>query len=302
MNINLKHLHYFWLIAREGSIAQAAERLDLAPQTLSAQLASLETHLGQTLFRRAHRRLQMTDSGQWLYRYAEQIFALAEEMETGWTQREPQAPIQLTVGVAASIHKLIAYQLIQPALSLDRPIHLRCHTGQTSDFILALKKQRLDVLLTDQLPQAITETDWVITELLRSPISLFAAEPLASRLKADFPASLHQQPLLATSYTTPYFQQLMLWFQQHQITPGFVAEIDDSALIKVFGHHGQGLFAAPAAIRAEVCRQYQVKELARLDGVKDVIYALSRRASTQHLGVQAILQVNTSKKPDDRAD
>ena len=40
--LNFKHLHYFVSVAREGGIIRAAERLHLAPQTLSVQIAQLE--------------------------------------------------------------------------------------------------------------------------------------------------------------------------------------------------------------------------------------------------------------------
>ncbi|SFX43015.1 LysR substrate-binding domain-containing protein [Marinospirillum alkaliphilum] len=294
--VNLKHLHYFWLIAREGSIARASEVLDLAPQTLSGQLASLEESLGHALFRRENRSLKLTEKGQWVYQYAEQIFALTEEMESGLKHFEKQAPLKLRVGIAASIHKLIAWQLLEPATQLERSLNLRCHTGQTPDLIRSLKKQAFDLVLTDQLPEDFSQSGLVATELMRTPISLFATPDTTQRLQADFPNSLHGERLLATSFSTPYFQQLLLWLQQRQITPEFVAEIDDSALIKVFGSRGMGIFAAPHAIRDEVCRQYGVSELARIDGVMDAIFAVTRTASPQHLAIRSILAHKSIEK------
>lgn len=296
LKMNLKHLHYFWLIAREGSIAKAAEVLDLAPQTLSAQLASLEESLGQRLFVRESRSLKLTEKGQWAYQYAEQIFVLAEEMESGLQNLEQNTPLKLSVGIAASIHKLIAYQLIEPATRLPRPLNLRCQTGQIADLVRSLKKQVFDLLLTDQLPDDFSQTGLVATELLQTPISLFATHEVVAKLATDFPASLHQQPLLATSFSTPYFRQLLLWLQQRRITPGFVAEIDDSALIKVFGSQGMGIFAAPHAIKSEVCRQYDVSELARIEGVMDSLFAVTRTACPQHLGIKAILAAQHIEK------
>lgn len=287
--LNLKHLQYFWLIAREGSIAKASELLDLTPQTLSGQLSSLENDLGEPLFRRENRSLKLTEKGQWVYHYAEQIFTLTEEMQAGLQDFESQGALKFSVGIASSIHKLIAYQLIEPATRLTRPLNLRCHSGQVAALVSGLKKQVYDLVLTDRLPSDYSVTGIYAHTLLTTPLGLFATPDKARDLKKNFPQSLQQQPLLATSFHTPYFQDLMLWFQKQGVTPHLVAEIDDSALIKVFGSQGLGIFAAPHAIGDEVCRQYGVEEVAVIEGVEDTLIALTRTPKPQHQGIKALL-------------
>ena len=103
-------MYYFWVIAQEGALARAAQLLNLAPQTLSS-----------LLFRRENRRLVLTDLGQTVYRYADDMFRIADELKTVRDTRPDERALGLTVGVAASIHKLIAYQLLEPALTLTRP-------------------------------------------------------------------------------------------------------------------------------------------------------------------------------------
>ncbi|HHL45569.1 MAG TPA: LysR family transcriptional regulator, partial [Gammaproteobacteria bacterium] len=44
--LNYKHLRYFWVVAKEGSIAQASQILHLTPQTISGQLSQFEKSLG----------------------------------------------------------------------------------------------------------------------------------------------------------------------------------------------------------------------------------------------------------------
>jgi LysR family transcriptional activator of nhaA len=291
--LNLKHLHYFWLIAREGSIAKASELLDLTPQTLSGQLSNLENHIGQPLFRRENRSLKLTEKGQWVFHYAEQIFALTEEMQAGLKDFERKGPLKLNVGISASIHKLIAYQLLEPLTQLERPLNLRCHSGQIDTLVRGLKKQEYDLVLTDQLPDDYSTWSMTAHTLLTTPLGLFATPEKVHQLQAGFPRSLQGEPLLATSFSTPYFQDLMLWFQKQGVTPNLVAEIDDSALIKVFGSQGKGIFAAPHAIGDEVCRQYGVEELAVIEGVEDTLLALTRTPDPQHLGVRELLRAWT---------
>ncbi len=271
-------------------MSRASELLELAPQTLSSQLAALEASLGQPLFRREKRSLLLTEYGRWVFQYAEQIFALTQELESSLEQYNHQGPLKLSIGISASIHKLIAYQLIEPIYQLERPLQLRCHTGQVDDLFRGLKKQEYDLLLTDSLPLSFNQSGLTAHHLLDSPISLFATASLVEELKDDFPASLQGRPLLANSMTTPYFASLMDWFQQQQVHPRVVAEIDDSALIKVFGSQGRGIFAAPQAIADEVCRQYQVTSLATIDEVHDSLFALTRTRQPRHLAIRALLE------------
>lgn len=287
--LNLRHLYYFWVISREGSIAKASELLDLAPQTLSGQLATFEESVGGQLFSRERRRLVLTELGQLVQSYANDIFALTGELSETLRLAPADRPLRLAAGVSASIHKLIAFQLLQPALKLNRRVNLDCRTGRAEDLLLSLKRKELDVVLTDRMPQTEAVTDrFAVHPLTSSTISLFAAPEMAGRLRDDFPASLNHQPLLANATDAPYFQKLMNWLTISNVRMDLVARVDDSALIKVFGREGLGVFAAPTAIKEEVCRQYQVEEIAPVKAVTDQLYAITRSRKVAHEGVRAI--------------
>ncbi len=285
---NLKHLYYFWVIAREGSIARASEVLNLAPQTLSGQMATFEEAVGTRLFERRGRRLQLTDMGQGVLRYADPMFQTASELEAYLGSSTENRTLPLAVGLSASIHKLFAYQVIEPALRTDTPITLKCQTGNPRDLLRALRSQELHVVLTDRIPPTEEGFRWHVYPLGESSISLFAAPELAARARTNFPDSLHQMPFLAKALEAPYYQQLMQWFRERGIVLHEAAEIDDSALIKVFGRAGLGVFAAPTVIRDEVCRQYQVEEIGQIDEVRDQLYGITRPAGLSHPGVAAI--------------
>jgi len=74
--INYKHLHYFWAVAKDGSIARASKCLNLTPQTISGQLGLLEEHFGEALFNRVGRNLELTKTGRQVLSYADEIFSL----------------------------------------------------------------------------------------------------------------------------------------------------------------------------------------------------------------------------------
>ena len=67
-----------------------------------------------------------------------------------------------------------------------------------------------------------------------------------------------------------------------------VGDFDDSALLKVFGQQGEGVFVAPSVIELEVQRQYQVQVVGRSDIVREKFYAVSVERILQHPAVVAI--------------
>lgn len=287
--INFRHLYYFWVIAREGGIQRASELLDLTPQTLSGQLSTLEHSLGGALFLRRNRTLKLTDFGHTVFRYADEMFTTADSLLEMVRQPPQNRPLALVAGLSASIHKLIAYHLLEPAFGLGREVRLHCQTGDTDGLLERLARKEIDVVLSDRQPGASQAGAFRTWHLASSSITLFAAPDLAKVLRADFPRSLDQAPFLATSVGAPYFNELMNWFAAQGIRARVVAEIDDSALIKVFGREGVGFFAAPTAIEAEVCRQYQVAPIACIGEVQDVLYAITRAGSVHHPAVEAIV-------------
>lgn len=289
-DLNLRHLYYFWVIAREGSIVRASEHLNLTPQTLSGQLATFEAALGSALFRRANRSLKLTDFGQTVFGYAEDMFETAQALTDVIRQPPESRPLSLSVGIAASIHKLIAYHLTAPALSLSREVRLNCRTGDAAGLLRRLSQRELDVVLTDRLPGSEEAPHLRSHRLASSSISLFAAPELAEVLCADFPASLDRQPFLATSLDAPYISALMNWFSSQNLRVKVVAEVDDSALIKVFGRQGLGYFAAPTAIREEVCSQYHVVHVASIAEVRETLYAVTRARGGYNAAVAELLR------------
>ena len=153
-NLNFRHLYYFWVIAREGSIVRAAEHLDLTPQTLSGQLATFESALGGALFRRANRSLQLTDFGRTVLGYADEMFQTAQALSDVISQPPGERPLSLAIGIAASIHKLIAYHLTEPVLTLKREVRLNARTGDPDELLKRLAQRELDLVLTDRQPDS----------------------------------------------------------------------------------------------------------------------------------------------------
>lgn len=286
--LNYKHLYYFWVIAREGSIVAASKILHLSPQTLSGQLAELEKSMGDLLFTRRARQLHLTTLGELTFRYAGDMFSIGEDLKRQAELMVQKKIMSLSVGIAASLHKILAYRLIKPAMDLESELNITCSTGANDYLIDQLSRYKFDVILTDQLPSVVSELQLQWYKVAESSLSIFADSTLAEKLKNDFPASLDQHPFLATTVDPPYFSQLIQWFESQHIRPIIRAKIDDSALIKVFGSAGLGVFAAPTIIENEVCRQYQVQSIGRIESVQETLYAICRPRYSGNAAVEAI--------------
>jgi LysR family transcriptional regulator, transcriptional activator of nhaA len=286
--LNYHHLFYFWNVARFGSVSRAGEELRLTQATISAQLRSLELSFGEKLFRKAGRHLILTDMGKVVFRYAEEIFSLGRELTGALKGRAHGRAARLTVGVADVLPKLVAYKLIEPALGLKESYRIICREGSNTDLLPALAVHDLDVVLTDAPIDPAMNVKAFNHLLGECGLTLFAVPKLFNAYRAGFPQSLDGAPFLLPTQNTTVRRSLDQWFDSEKIKPMIVAEFEDSALLKVFGSRGLGLFVAPSVITGEVQREYDVKSLGRVGNVRERFYAISLDRKLKHPAVVAI--------------
>ena len=286
--LNYHHLLYFWTVARIGSVSRASAELRLTQATVSAQLKSLEQALGEKLFRKNGRHLVLTDTGKVVFRYAEEIFSLGQELMGTLKGRPPGRMARVTVGVTDVMPKLVAYQLIEPALKLTEPYRIICREGTNSELLAALATHDIDVMLSDAPMDPAVNVRAFNHLLGESGVILFGAAGLVAKYRAGFPQSLDGAPFLLPTSNTTARRSLDQWLEAQHIRPAIVAEFEDSALLQVFGQRGLGLFVAHSLISVEVQRQYGVKIVGQLDGVTERFYAVSLDRKLKHPAVVAI--------------
>jgi LysR family transcriptional activator of nhaA len=286
--LNYHHLLYFYTVAREGSVARAAQVLRLAQPTLSGQIRKLEQVLDEKLFERRGRGLVLTEMGRVAFRYAEEIFSLGNELVDTLRGRPTSRPPRLAIGIADALPKLVAHRLLVASRLSEQGVQLVLREGKTDDLLAALAAQAFDLVITDApLPSHLKVR--AFNHLLgESSVTWFAAPALARRLRPRFPRSLEGAPVLLPTDNTAMRRALDQWLGDQGIRPRLVAEIEDSALLKVFGQHGAGVFAAPSVVAAEVRRQYGVQALGLASGVRERFYAITVERRITHPGTAAI--------------
>lgn len=288
--INYKHLHYFWVVAKEGSIARACQRLHLTPQTISGQLSLLEENLGEALFSRVGRNLEITETGRLVLSYADEIFSLGGELEETVRNLPGERPLVFKVGVADVVPKSIAYRLLAPALQLPEPVRIVCRENTIDSLLAELAVHRIDLVIADgPIPTGVNVLGFNHS-LGDCGVTFFASHRLARKLAKNFPDSLNGAPLLVPGETTVVQGQLLQWLDRFHIYPQIVGEFDDSALMKAFGRAGTGVFIAPTPIATEVEKQYDVISIGQTDEVRDHFYAISVERKISHPAVAAITE------------
>jgi LysR family transcriptional activator of nhaA len=286
--LNYHHLLYFWTVVREGGVLAASKKLRLRQPTVTGQIRALEQALGEKLFERVGRRLELTETGTFVYRYADEIFTLGRELQEGLKGRPTGRPRKLIVGVSEVVPKLVAYRLLEPALKGPEPLQLVCKEDRTEPLLASLALHELDLIITDA-PVGPASNVRAFNHLLgECGVSLFAAPELAARLKRGFPKSLDGAPFLLPPETATIRRALSQWFEEQGVRPQVRGEFQDSALLKVFGQAGAGVFPAPSAIEHEVKSQYGVELVGRIDSIRERFYVITVERKLKHPAAVAI--------------
>lgn len=289
-SLNYHHLRLFWAVAREGNLTRASGELGLKPQTVSAQIRDLEGELDEKLFMRSGRRLVLTNTGTLVFRFADEIFSVGQELLETLRGQPSERPLRLVVGVASVLPKLIVHRLMEPTLRLENPVRILCKEGTPEKLLAELAIHNVDVVLSDApLPPRISVRAYN-HHLGRCGVTFMASRELAQRLRKGFPKSLDRAPILLPTEDAVVRAELDRWFTTHRIRPSIAAEFEDSALLKTFGQEGVGFFAIPTVIEDEVAQQYDVHALGRTRDIAENFYAISMERRVRHPGVVAICE------------
>lgn len=286
--LNYNHLHYFWMVAREGSMVKAGEELMVSQPTISTQLKELESALGHRLFERVGRGLALTEMGRIAFNYANDIFTLGQELVNALEHQPHSRPLRLAVGVVDVIPKLVAHRLLEPALRLAQAVRLTCREDKADRLLADLAARRVDMVLSDSPIGTAMGFEGFNHLLGECGVCFFAAPEVARKYRKGFPKSLDGAPMLLPTGHTAVRRALDLWFDSQRIHPLVVGEFDDSALMFSFGQSGEGIFPAPSVVEGHIQRVVGVRLVGRAEQVKERFYAISAQEHPKHPAVIAI--------------
>jgi LysR family transcriptional activator of nhaA len=225
-----------------------------------------------------------------VFRYADEIFTLGKELRDAMRGRPVRRPMSLIVGVADVVPKLVARRLLEPALKLPDPVHLVCREDKPEALLTELAVHNLDIVLSDSPINPSIRVRAFNHLLGECGVVLFGTAKLAAAYRRGFPKSLDGAPLILPTENTTLRRALDQWFAARDIRPQIVGEFEDSALMKVFGQAGMGLFPVSSIIADEARRQYEARPVGTLHELRERFYAISIERKLKHPAVIAISQ------------
>lgn len=280
--LNYRHLYYFWVVTKEGGFARAAERLDMAVQTISVQVRELEKSLGHQLLKPYGRGVAMTEAGQAAFSRAEEIFQIGQVIPDEVREAASGKVARLAVGMSDGISKLAAHALLEPVLATPS-LRLVCHEGEFEQLLAELALHQLDVVLAGQSAPRNPNLRLTSERLVESTVEWYG--PAAHVHKADvdqFPHSLARLPVLLPTGHSALRATLDRWFEARGLRPRIVGEFEDSALLAVFSARGLGVFPVSRLGASDVSMMRGLRFLGRCDDVKEEIHAIRSRRGQHH--------------------
>jgi LysR family transcriptional regulator, transcriptional activator of nhaA len=283
-----RHLYYFWVVAKEGGVARAAERLGMAVQTVSTQVRELERALGYALLKPAGRGVALTDAGLAAMRQAEQIFQLGEQLPAAVRDAAGAPTVRLVVGISDQLPKLAVRSLMQPVMQAPH-LKLLCLVDEFEDLLGDLALHRLDVVLADRPAPPNPSLKVYSHPLTSSALAWYAPPALYAAARRGFPQSLAQVPVLLPTPHAAVRTRLDQWFDRMAIRPNLTGEFEDSALLKTFGAAGMGVFPMAGLVHDDLTARYGVKKVGACEGVEEHFFAMAAHRKVLHPLVERLL-------------
>jgi LysR family transcriptional regulator, transcriptional activator of nhaA len=287
--LNFRHLYYFWVVAKEGGMSRGAERLDMAVQTVSAQVRALEQALGHALLKPSGRALVLTEAGEAAMSYADQIFQLGEELTAAVRDAATGQGMRLRVGISDGLPKLVVRHLLRPAVD-DGAARLLCHEDEFEGLLADLALHRLDVVLSDRAAPSNPNLRLYGHRLGEAPLVWFAPKSLVPRRAAPFPQCLTEMPLLLPTGHSAVRPRIDQWLEREGLRPRVAGEFEDSALLAAFGRSGMGAFPASRWSRDELLADPALVLLGDSPDLVETFYLISAERRIQHPLVQRLLE------------
>jgi LysR family transcriptional regulator, transcriptional activator of nhaA len=286
--MNIKHLHYFWMVARLGGVSRAAEQLNLTPQTVSGQIRHLEEDLGAALFRPAGRGLELTEAGRLALSYVDEILHLGGEMKQALSARQQSPTPVLRLGITDVVPKSFAYRLLAPVGKLPEPVRLVCREGSLEMLLAELALQRIDMVVADRPMPSGLAIRGHSHKLGDSALAFFGAESLCEG-RQGFPACLNDAPLLLPGAHAAVRGHIDRWLNDQRLTPRLMGEFDDGALMKAFGQAGAGFFPGPAVLADEICQRYSVRCVGRVEDIYESFWLITAERRVTHPAIMTVI-------------
>jgi len=274
MQINYKHLKYFWAVAHEGNLTRAASKLNVSQSALSTQIQKLEQQLGHPLFERIGRKLQLTEAGHIALDHADAVFETGEELVATLRQVQSNKTRVLRVGATFNLSRNFQLRFLQPVLG-RADAHVVIRSGALPELLQAIESHELDIILSNLLPNREGITNWIPRLVDEQTISLVGMAEMAEQ-GATIEALLTQYPLIVPSMTSGIRADLDAIIKAHGWPVRIAAEADDMAMLRLLARMGFGIAVIPPIVVRDELQSGMLRELLPIPDLTERFYAIVR--------------------------
>jgi len=279
--LNYHHLYYFKVIATEGGIARASEKLRLGQPTLSTQLRQLEDMVGKPLFERRNRKMILTDAGKSTLDYANEIFRLGDEMIEVLRDRMVNNQTHLQVGALDSVPKNIIFSLVNEAYKIAPNTTISILEGKGDELFRELYSHKIDLILSNYPPPAAEQRQVFSKSVARLPVSVFAQSKYLG-LKKGFPQSMNGRPFVLPTAHSKLRHDLNHFFKLQDLHIVPVAETQDTSLQRLFASKGIGLAPFSESGSDDSFKKDGLHRIGTLKGIYEEVWLVSTQRKVEN--------------------
>lgn len=278
--VNYHHLLYFKTIAQEGGIAKAAKKLRLGQPTLSTQMKQFEESLGQELFDRSKRQLQLTEAGRLILGYATEIFKLGDEMVDSLSDHHFASKIQVQLGITDAVPRHFGLRVFHKARA-DYDCIVSIESGHGDELLRELRAHKVDLVMSNFPPPVGESSGFYAKSISKMPIVICGSSKF-TKLKSNFPESLRDQPFVMPSIRSKLRHEIEHFLKLRDIHVNVVAEIQDTSLQKLMGLHGDGLIPIALPAVQDLVDNKDLYVVGTLQEVHDELWLISAQRRIQN--------------------
>ena len=271
--LNYHHLHYFWAVAKDGNLTRTAEQLHVSQSALSTQIKQLEDQLGQALFTRTSRALQLTEAGRVALTYADTIFETGNELTALLRDGKQLARQVLRIGGVATLSRNFQENFVKPLIK-RKDVELVLQSGSLDDLLTRLSVHNLDVVLSNRKVNADSQHPWRCRRVARQPVSL-VGKPLGKGKAFRFPQQLAEEPLLLPGRDSDIRAGFDVLCDQLGLRYQVLAEVDDMAMLRLLARDSGHVALVPSIVVQDELRSGKLQEYCVVPNLHENFYAIT---------------------------
>lgn len=271
--LNFHHLYYFWRVAKLGHLTQAAQELHTSQSAVSTQIRQLEEWIGEPLFTREGRRLILTDTGQLVQAYAEDIFGMGQEM-LGRLQGSSAGMTRIRVGSVATLSRNYQENWIRPALA-NPAVVLTLESGLLEGLLTRLIQHQLDVVLANETVPADPNRPLHCRFLGSQLIALVGPARTWAGQRLRIPEDLDGLDIALPGPRHASRAQFDALCATAGVSPRLRAEVDDMAMLRLIARDSGWLTLLPEVVVQDELRAGMLVAVGHSTALQERFYAIT---------------------------